>query len=214
MAARIDLRIITILSTVSFVGATVNCLSDAQAGAVGPLFSTLARPSLLYVGNLMKRLILWSALALGTLGGCATTVPNAPLTVEHPAHVDAAVAAVPPRSTVLQLGHESVLGTPTGGRGAASRSDHEPESGHAHHGSAGGASGGAERPGRGGASAPVKAVYTCPHHPEVVSDAPGACPKCEMKLRPMKGATESSPSASKEQDGQPAGAAHQHEGHE
>jgi hypothetical protein len=24
--------------------------------------------------------------------------------------------------------------------------------------------------------------YTCPMHPEVVKDAPGNCPKCEMKL--------------------------------
>ena len=26
------------------------------------------------------------------------------------------------------------------------------------------------------------AQYTCPHHPEVVSDQPGKCPKCRMKL--------------------------------
>lgn len=25
-------------------------------------------------------------------------------------------------------------------------------------------------------------TYTCPMHPEVVSDAPGNCPKCGMKL--------------------------------
>lgn len=24
--------------------------------------------------------------------------------------------------------------------------------------------------------------YTCPHHPEVVQDKPGTCPKCNMKL--------------------------------
>lgn len=32
--------------------------------------------------------------------------------------------------------------------------------------------------------APTK--YTCPHHPEVVSDKPGKCPKCGMDLVPMK----------------------------
>jgi hypothetical protein len=26
------------------------------------------------------------------------------------------------------------------------------------------------------------AVYTCPMHPEVLSDKPGNCPKCGMKL--------------------------------
>jgi hypothetical protein len=27
--------------------------------------------------------------------------------------------------------------------------------------------------------------YTCPMHPEVISDKPGKCPKCEMPLEPM-----------------------------
>lgn len=37
-------------------------------------------------------------------------------------------------------------------------------------------------------------IYTCPHHPEVTSDQPGVCPKCEMKLQPKKqGATSGSP---------------------
>jgi Cu(I)/Ag(I) efflux system membrane fusion protein len=28
----------------------------------------------------------------------------------------------------------------------------------------------------------VAAVYTCPMHPEVISDKPGNCPKCGMEL--------------------------------
>ncbi len=32
------------------------------------------------------------------------------------------------------------------------------------------------------------AVYTCPMHPEVRSDRPGACPKCGMALEPVLGA--------------------------
>src|SRR5438876_10586656 len=31
-----------------------------------------------------------------------------------------------------------------------------------------------------------KQKYTCPMHPEVVTDHPGNCPKCGMKLVPLK----------------------------
>src|SRR5205823_552773 len=34
------------------------------------------------------------------------------------------------------------------------------------------------------APAPPGTEYTCPMHPEVVSDRPGACPKCGMALEP------------------------------
>lgn len=33
-------------------------------------------------------------------------------------------------------------------------------------------------------------VYTCPMHPEVKSDKPGTCPKCNMNLVPKKEGTE------------------------
>ncbi len=29
-------------------------------------------------------------------------------------------------------------------------------------------------------------LYTCPMHPEVVSDKQGRCPKCGMKLEPKR----------------------------
>ncbi len=34
-------------------------------------------------------------------------------------------------------------------------------------------------------AAPAKVQYTCPMHPEIVRDAPGACPICGMALEPM-----------------------------
>lgn len=30
-------------------------------------------------------------------------------------------------------------------------------------------------------------IYTCPMHPEVKQNKPGACPKCGMRLVPEKG---------------------------
>src|SRR5688572_27612542 len=37
------------------------------------------------------------------------------------------------------------------------------------------------------------ATYTCPMHPEVVQDHPGACPKCGMALEPMMPTAEQGP---------------------
>lgn len=38
-------------------------------------------------------------------------------------------------------------------------------------------------------AAPAATKYTCPMHPEVISDKPGRCPICGMDLVPMKNAT-------------------------
>jgi RND family efflux transporter MFP subunit len=46
----------------------------------------------------------------------------------------------------------------------------------------------APKPGEGGATTPHPALYTCLMHPEIVSDAPGKCPKCGMDLVPIKSA--------------------------
>lgn len=42
---------------------------------------------------------------------------------------------------------------------------------------------------------PAKVQYTCPMHPEVLSDKPGKCPKCGMDLvkkQPVKKAVKTS----------------------
>src|SRR6266851_1481193 len=47
-----------------------------------------------------------------------------------------------------------------------------------------------------GSSAPppgAKVEYTCPMHPEVVSDHPGSCPKCGMALEPRNLSLEEGP---------------------
>jgi hypothetical protein len=36
------------------------------------------------------------------------------------------------------------------------------------------------------AGKPAAVVYTCPMHPEVISDRPGKCPKCGMTLVPKQ----------------------------
>src|SRR5688572_28922878 len=41
------------------------------------------------------------------------------------------------------------------------------------------------------APAPAGGKWTCPMHPQIVRDAPGACPICGMALEPMTPAAES-----------------------
>lgn len=41
----------------------------------------------------------------------------------------------------------------------------------------------------------AKTVYVCPMHPEVTSDQPGLCPKCNMKLDPKPQVVEVRPAA-------------------
>jgi hypothetical protein len=54
----------------------------------------------------------------------------------------------------------------------------------------------AKRDGSGAAGSQAEAtLYVCPMHPEVISSAPGTCPKCGMKLVPKPNPPKQSPSA-------------------
>jgi hypothetical protein len=58
-----------------------------------------------------------------------------------------------------------------------------PTQGHSPKGERGGHADHSAAPTTAPATAPATAVvYTCPMHPEVVSQQPGRCPKCNMKL--------------------------------
>jgi Cu+-exporting ATPase len=59
---------------------------------------------------------------------------------------------------------------------------HDDESGHQHQ-----AKTQMDSPDR--QSRPESGGYTCPMHPEVVRNEPGACPKCGMALKPRKTAS-------------------------
>jgi Heavy metal binding domain len=55
-----------------------------------------------------------------------------------------------------------------------------------------------------------KQKYTCPMHPEVITDHPGNCPKCGMKLVPKKEETKAKPKSNARESHE----MHQHQGDE
>jgi hypothetical protein len=68
-----------------------------------------------------------------------------------------------------------------------------PEHAHDHGGPQAAPATSSEHPGHGrpapassADAGPQGVVYVCPMHPEVTSNAPGICPKCNMKLVPKK----------------------------
>ena len=104
-------------------------------------------------------------LASVTLVGCARPYTEPPVDENHPAYSGATAAPLPPSSNVLSLAATR----------PASDADHTQSGGHMQHGvlSTGNSS---------TTQTTDTAMYVCPMHPDVVSDQPGRCPKCNMKL--------------------------------
>ena len=110
------------------------------------------------------------------VAGCAGTTPLVH-NPDHPASLDAPIAPLPPPSTTLSLSESGQATTVPSRTPSASVPPHDGHhAGHGHHGDAAGAAPAATT------GPTAKATYTCPHHPEVVSDQPGKCPKCKMTL--------------------------------
>ena len=53
----------------------------------------------------------------------------------------------------------------------------------------------AEKPAAPPQTLPVGTIYTCPMHPEIRQDGPGACPICGMALEPEAPSAEAGPNA-------------------
>ena len=129
------------------------------------------------------------ALGLALIAGCAAQSEPAQVPADHPANPSAAAAPLSPPSETLAAGADGA-GTGTGPRSTVQATSdggaaHDPGDVHDGHGMT---------PAAPHASPAATVAYTCPHHPEVVSDKPGECPKCHMTLRP-KAVSAATPSA-------------------
>jgi hypothetical protein len=129
----------------------------------------------------MRRSILETCIGVASVifGGCVTK-PTVDVGPDHPANAEAADIGLPAQSTMLAISSP----TPVTNRAGEKVADTLPTTpAHEHH--TGHDAQAATQPTEMQAPTPaaeVKLAYTCPMHPEVVSDQPGRCPKCKMKL--------------------------------
>ena len=120
--------------------------------------------------------------------GCAQQPDQTEVSTQHPAHADAAQAPAPPASHTLTLPAGGDSPRATAATDAAAPDDvhaqHDPHVANGVHSPTADRSSATTTPTapRGSGATVGGTVYTCPHHPEVTSDRPGECPKCNMKL--------------------------------
>jgi hypothetical protein len=100
------------------------------------------------------------------LGGCAAQYTPRKLLDDHPASAAAPLTAAHQHSRTLDLSSVDPVAPPS----ATPPVPDGPTGGHGDHGAL--------------QKDATSALFTCPMHPEVVSQEPGRCPKCRMKLVP------------------------------
>lgn len=130
-----------------------------------------------------RRLLIAFALSLG---GCVSSAPPQALSPNHPASPDATEAALPTPSQALAAAQPYSM---------PSTDESMPAMAGMQHGSMHGMSHGMTgmthaKPSSQPASTQAATLYTCKMHPEIISDKPGKCPKCNMQLVQKKGASE------------------------
>jgi hypothetical protein len=107
------------------------------------------------------------------LAGCASPVAPAALSRNHPASPDAAEALLPAVALTLDSAAQPIAS-----------GDNEPPPLTTRPGENAALSAPRMTPATFPATRQASARYTCPMHPDVVSDKPGECPKCGMDLVP------------------------------
>ncbi len=110
-------------------------------------------------------------LILLPLAGCASSTPPRTIPPDHPANPNAAEASIQPPSQTLAVAASDHSAPATG----------ESMPGMRHMGHDMGAMK-HNTPSSQPATTRAAVPYTCTMHPEVVSDKPGKCPQCGMKL--------------------------------